>query len=131
MKANNILVTVIVVILLVGVYFARKSHSEHVEGVQNVIKLNSQKDTTISILISKIDVLTHDTTQYRLRISVLDSTVRFYSDKNHYLELLLNSKDKLIKSINKNDDYYKVLCSKRVDSLTRYINSFERVHVPN
>ncbi len=131
MKINNVLITIIVIVVSVGVYIARKNHSESNEFLEKVIKFNSSAKDSISILVSYIDVLKHDTARYRLMITQKDSTIRFYVDNKDYMQLVLNNKNKQITTISKNLSYDKMQCAKKLDSIINVLNGYERVHVPD
>lgn len=130
MKINNVVVTIIVLAVFAGIYFAKKNHKKVIRKISDI---ELAKDSTINILINRIDVLTHDTTQYRLQITALDSSLRLYYDKTNYLELLLNNKDRQMTSISKDERKLKFelsKCENKNDSLSNILNGYERVHVP-
>lgn len=129
-KPGFVFMSLLIIVIFVTVFVARRNHSEANEYVEKVIEFNNSAKDSISILVSYIDELKHDTTMFRLKIRQQDSTIRVYSDNKNYMELVINNKNKQITNISKNQTYDKLQCAKKLDSLTKYINSFERVHVP-
>ncbi len=122
------IVLVLGLFMFLAVYFIRDHHEESVEGTTNhIVNLHLEND-------SLVNIITKDSMSFQLRITGKDSLYRLYYNKTQYLELLLNKKNKQLVNTTKDDKKLKLdilNLEKENDSLVGYINSLERVSVPD